>query len=54
MNQDVSSSPAGQGKRGMYCPSFSTKETSHISAMRSVLSHASGSSRKRWRISAAT
>jgi hypothetical protein len=49
-NHDCSLSPSGTGKRGMrFAPSVN--ETSQRSAMTSVLSQASGSSRQTWRIS---
>jgi hypothetical protein len=50
-NQLASVSPSGTGNRGMR--SRCSKLTSQRSAMSSVLSHASGWSRKRWRICAA-
>ncbi len=51
-SQVSSFSPSGQGKRGMYWPASSVKVTSQRSAISSVLSQASGSSRQISRISA--
>ena len=51
MNQEVSSSPSGNGKRGIRSAP-SVKDTSHCSATSSVLWHASGISANSDRISA--
>lgn len=52
MNQESSLSPAGTGKFGMKLASV-LNSTSHCSAMRTVLSHASGISAQVRRISSA-